>query len=179
MIIGGLIAIAVLALLGAFFLSRGGDKNEKPARVESAQPATPAQSEVDKKATIPAPEFKNQSQQLEFPENPNLSDVSQEPTTAMSQVNNYGESTQFNTTPAYWPQEQPVRQSEPDVAALNRRLYELAGQLHILQRQSRDIEQGLMHLSGVIEHMNRNNRNNGSDSLVARNSSVPAMPYGE
>ncbi|GCE18583.1 hypothetical protein [Dictyobacter kobayashii] len=176
MIIGGLIAIAVLALIGAFFLSRGGDKNEKPAKVESAQPAATVQPEIDKKATIPAPEFKQRSQQLEFPENPNMPDVSQEPTTAIPQVNTYEETTQMHDTPSYWSQSQPVRQSGRDVAALNRQLYELAGQLHILQRQSRDIEQGLIHLSGVIEGMNRNN---DGESVVARNSSVPAMPYSE
>ncbi|GCE04724.1 hypothetical protein [Dictyobacter aurantiacus] len=182
MIIGGLIAIAVLALLGAFFLARGGgDKNAKPARVESAQPATPVQPEVEKKATIPAPELKSESQQLEFPKNASMPDLSQDTTTSMPRVNNFEDATQrYNATPAYWPQEHSVSQPEPDVAALNRRLYELAGQLHIMQRQTRDIEQNLMHLSGVIEHMNRTNHNgNGSEPLLSRSSSVPSMPYGD
>ncbi|GLV57997.1 hypothetical protein KDH_48310 [Dictyobacter sp. S3.2.2.5] len=180
MIIGGLIAVAVLALLGAFFLARGGgDKNAKPAaRVESAQPATPVQPDIEKKATIPAPELKRESQQLEFPKNSSMPDLSQDTTTSMPRVNNFED---YNATPAYWPQEQSASQHEPDVAALNRRLYELAGQLHIMQRQTRDIEQNLMHLSGVIEHMNRKNHSNGngSEPLLSRSSSVPSMPYGD
>ncbi|GCE26327.1 hypothetical protein KDA_18110 [Dictyobacter alpinus] len=179
---GGLIAVAVLALVGAFFLSRGGN-NTKPARVTSASakpepepepetPAQPAQPAIDKTKTIPAPEARRQDQQQEFPQNPNMPDISREHTTAMPEFNG-NHSMQVSQPANYWQQEQAAQQPTQDVAALNRRLYELAGQLHILQRQQRDIEQGLVQLSGIIEHLQ------SPTNPTHNNSSIPSMPYSE
>ncbi|GER87704.1 hypothetical protein KDW_18660 [Dictyobacter vulcani] len=182
---GGLIAIAVLALLGAFFLARG-EKKAEPAKVASAsvKPEAPVQQpELDKKATIPAPELKqpdqsqNQDEQLDFPEQATFAAASQDSTMGMPEINSSPKSMLFEQPTDYWGQDQANPRTGHDVASLNRRLYELAGQLHILQRQSRDIEQGLIHLSGVIEHMQ--SQKNNSHPLANRNQSIPSMPYGE
>lgn len=163
LIIGGTLAIAILALLAAFFLSRGDKKSKStPAvQVQPAQPRQPTQPEIAQHATAPALDVRSQSQQLEFPTSPLPSDVSAENTMSMpwSEYRNQVETatTQFNEHPVSWSQASgrsvPAQHSAQDVAALNRQLYELAGQLHILQRQSRDIEQGLVNLSNVIERM--------------------------
>lgn len=97
----------------------------------------------------------------------------------MPEVNSKHKSMLFDQQPTteYWGQEQAAPRQDRDVASLNRRLYELAGQLHLLQRQSRDIEQGLIHLSGVIEHMQ--SQKNVPHPLANHNQSIPSMPYGD
>ncbi|GCF10244.1 hypothetical protein [Dictyobacter arantiisoli] len=175
MIIGGLIAIAVLALLGAFLASRGGNTSAKvtAAAAVPAGPVTPAA--IEKQETMPAPELeksmtlplseherKDQQlsarsqplEQLDFPEAPTMAYAKNEHTNNIADY-----PTREEVLPVSWATEQSAQSqySEREIATLNRQLYELAGQLHILQRQSRDIEQGLVQLSGVIEGMHGRN----------------------
>jgi hypothetical protein len=189
LIIAGLIAVAVIALVAAFLVARGGDKHSKSApavQIEPEQPtietstSTPAleieesltdlMAETEKRPAISS--FQRQQlaarsqseehlKQLDFPDNPlstyinlnrgtTVSDFKPDPGAALSER---------------WTLE-PSQYSERDVTVLKRQLYELAGQLHLMQHKSRAIEQRVIEISTVLERMDneQQSRSNAPES---------------
>jgi hypothetical protein len=65
-----------------------------------------------------------------------------------------------------------------EITAVSRHLYEIAGQMHILQRQSQEIEQSLAQLSGVIERLQQQQHTQPQRESVG-SLYTNARPYGE
>ncbi|BCL82171.1 hypothetical protein ccbrp13_46360 [Ktedonobacteria bacterium brp13] len=128
----GLIAVAVVALLAAFFLSRGGGDGERAG--ERAADIMPENQTIATPTTAIPTRPTNSTRPLE---------------TMTEEV------PAIQTTPATDPATEDNDDSATDttITTLNRELYEMADQLSTLQRHSRDMEQRLTHLSGIIEHL--------------------------
>ncbi|BCL82167.1 hypothetical protein ccbrp13_46320 [Ktedonobacteria bacterium brp13] len=65
-----------------------------------------------------------------------------------------------------------------EITAVSRHLYEIAGQVHILQRQSQEIEQSLAQLSGVIERLQQQQHTQPPRESIG-SLYTNARPYGE
>ncbi|GER87701.1 hypothetical protein KDW_18630 [Dictyobacter vulcani] len=144
LIIGGLIAVAVVALLLAFFLARGAGTGQSAP----AQPARAQEERVTPAASAPTVELPR----AESPSRP-LASVP-----ASGQGLPIGPQRAEPARPANSVSLPGYYDEDVSVAALNRQVYELAGQLRSLQRQSQEIEQSLVELSGVLENLDARNR---------------------
>jgi hypothetical protein len=69
--------------------------------------------------------------------------------------------------------------SNNEIIAVSRHLYEIAGQVHILQRQSQEIERSLAQLSGVVEHLQQQQVHAARTSVPAGSIYANSQPYGE
>lgn len=192
LITGGLLAFAVLALIGAFLVALGGKKSVKPTTAVQAIEVQPEQSvsttrvldselEIGEQATEKRPAISSfhrqrlstrsqtsgQLEQLDFPDHPiptyisisrnnTVSDFTPHPETSISER---------------WSLE-PSPYAERDVTALKRQLYELAGQLHLLQHKSRAIEQRVLEISSILERLD-----NESAAKSAMNDSSSQISY--
>ncbi|GCE26330.1 hypothetical protein KDA_18140 [Dictyobacter alpinus] len=159
LIIGGLIAVAIVALALAFFLARGDNREkqayELPPRTRETQPvaATPKPDpQVESAPATPTPT--SRPAPAEYRRVDELEGAS----------TNHDASTYYD--------------QDTSVPALNRRVYELAGQLHSLQRQSQEIERSLIELSGTIEGMDTRGRHN-STPFYSGGSYVPGDSHEE
>lgn len=126
----GLIAVAVVALLAAFFLSRGGGDGENKGERDG-------ESNGERTADI-------------MPENPTTAT----PTTAIPTrplETMTEEISAIQATPAT--EDNDNGAEDTTITTLNQELYEMAGQLSTLQYHSHDMEQRLTHLSGIIKRI--------------------------
>jgi len=128
----GLIAVAVVALLAAFFLSHGGGDGESNG-----------EGSGERTAAI-------------IPENPTMATsttaIPTRPTNSTRPLETMTEEiSAIQATPASEANDDSAE--DTTIAALNRELYEMAGQLSTLQHHSHDMEQRLTHLSGIIERL--------------------------
>ncbi|GCE18580.1 hypothetical protein [Dictyobacter kobayashii] len=154
LIIGGLIALAVVALLLAFFLARGDSGSERRrselANKQAQTELTAAQAAGAAGATAPVVDTpRTTERQPEFISANNNSRAAYDgrneetvlPRSGVSLPNHYYD-------------------EDTSIQSLNRQVYELAGQLRSLQRQSQEIEQTLIELSGAIEGLDQRGRHN-------------------
>lgn len=176
LITGGFIAVAVLALVTAFLVARGGTKPAKLAQsaqivqMKSESPTTPlntptpalevGQQITEKRAAISPfqlqqltarSQTEEQLEQLDFPEHPIPTYIN---------INRGATVSDFNTRSGaslseQWTESSPY--TERDITVLKRQLYELAGQLHLMQHKSRAIEQRVLEISRVLEHLDNEN----------------------
>jgi hypothetical protein len=73
----------------------------------------------------------------------------------------------------------PHENNSNEITAVSRHLYEIAGQMHILQRQSQEIEQSLAQLSGVIERLQQQQQHTQPPRESIGSLYTNARPYGE
>ncbi|GCF10243.1 hypothetical protein [Dictyobacter arantiisoli] len=177
MIIGGLIAVAAIALLLAFLLMRSDEsaqQTQAQTRIASAAdnsnvatervsaPIEPARNQ-QASVTVPIPSAREEERSQ-----PSVQSYTQPHRSSYSQNQTFAPDTY--TVPRgesrYEPPLSPLEPLEADVPALNRRLYELAGQLRSVQRQSQQIERTLIQLSSILESIDQRGRH-PSDPLYA------------
>lgn len=136
----GLIAVAIVALLAAFFLSRGGGDGESNGegsgeRTAAIIPENPTMAtSTTAIPTTPATAIPTRPTNSTRPLETMTEEISAIQATPASEANDDGA-------------------EDTTIAALNRELYEMAGQLSTLQHHSHDMEQRLTHLSGIIERL--------------------------
>lgn len=203
------VAVAVVALLLAFLLSRG-DGSKKVEPVKNVAPAVAPAKEPETIAPMPAAAAQERSEQKtqQLPQQSPEGSRSQ-PTQVTRQVSqlDFDESPKYTIpVPEYHEnstdvnhfrsdstalsQSAPVSLEEPaageDITVLSRKLYELAGQMHFLQRRSREVEQNLAQLSDVLEQLQQQQVRQNRQSQPAQNSQPEveyagshAHPYGE
>ncbi|GCE04721.1 hypothetical protein [Dictyobacter aurantiacus] len=162
LITGGLIAVAIAALLLAFFLARGdsgerGSGSRLPNNSQAQTELMAAQAAGSPSAVAPTDATPRPIEQPPAAFNTHQSQDGRNDETALSRPSG-------SLAPGYY---------DEDISAqsLNRRVYELAGQLRILQRQSQEIERHLIELSGILEGMDARGRH---DQPYYRSS----VPYG-
>ena len=177
LISGGLIALALLALIAAFLVARGGTRSIEldrstgivqvklePSTIPITTPLPILEIEeqkTEKRATVPL--FQHQQlttpsqteeklEQLDFPERliPTYSNINRD--TAISDFNPQSGA---SVSEKWTLESQPY--TERDVAALKQQLFELAGQLHLLQHNSRSIEQRVLEVSRALELLDNEN----------------------
>ncbi|GHO85648.1 hypothetical protein [Dictyobacter formicarum] len=151
-IIGGLIAVAIVALLLAFFLARGDSSERRKPELPNNQAQTElmaAQTAGSPSATAPTAEMTPVMERKPAMANNQGSYADRtEETTGFSRSG-------VSLAPHYYDEDTSIQ-------SLNRQVYELAGQLRALQRQSQEIERSLVELSGVIERMDERGRHDAS-----------------
>lgn len=175
--IGGLLGIAIIALATAFFVARGGSPHVKPSPKVLVEPeaepewptieastSTPI-SDTEKLTSDPAADPEKRAaisssqrqqlamhsqteDQLDFPDNPLPSSINISKDTTISDFH----ARSGAALSERWPLE-PSQYSERDVTVLKRQLYELAGQLHLMQHKCRAIEQRVLEISSSLEHL--------------------------
>ena len=176
LITGGLIAVAVLALVAAFLVARGGAKPAKSAQpaqtvqVKSEPPTPPRritsaleveEQTTEKRPAITAAQLQRLAAHRQAAEKPEQLDFPEHPIPTYINIDRDATVSDFNPhTGATLPEERWSASSpstERDVAILKRQLYELAGQLHLMQHKSRAIEQRVLEISGVLERLDNEN----------------------
>ena len=195
--------VAVVALLLAILLARGGSASassvssasvEPKANVEvaSTQPVPPVESAQPAEPVLVGqqPDFQRSQplqpqvtrqfvqEHVEAPEyaakqTVPVADFNEAPTTVNNHVQpDVSHLSQLTHAPSL-----PHENNSNEITAVSRHLYEIAGQMHILQRQSQEIEQSLAQLSGVIERLQQQHTQPPRESIGSLYTN--ARPYGE
>lgn len=154
--------VAVLALLGAFFLARN-DRSDGNTQAQVASPKSDTLAEKDQPETSASAQTSSQqtSSQSSLAVNGQLQVASVQDSQPLSALSPY------------------EQDRNNEIIAVSRYLYEIAGQVHLLQRQSQEVERSLAQLSGIVERLQRQvheKRTSASTSPVYTNNS---QPYGE
>ncbi|GLV57994.1 hypothetical protein KDH_48280 [Dictyobacter sp. S3.2.2.5] len=151
LITGGLIAVAIAALLLAFFLARGASgerggsgRSELPGNNQAQTELMAAQAAGSPSAVAPTDATPRPIERSPAAFNTHQSQDNRNEETAPPRASG-------SLAPGYYDEDASAQ-------SLNRRVYELAGQLRSLQRQSQEIERHLVELSGIIEGMDARGR---------------------